>query len=79
MFEVQHYTLCDGWVNCWTVYEEGDQIGKPQTFATEAEAQAEIDEFFADIEEQIASGEREPDEGYDRDDFRIVEIGKEPD
>lgn len=74
LYEVQTYTLCDGWVNCWTVYEEGDRDGKPQTFESEAAAQAELDGFLSDIQEQIDSGERAPDEGYDPEDFRVVEV-----
>jgi hypothetical protein len=67
-YEVQHNTLCDGWINCWT------QDDKPMTFATEAEAQAEIDDFLSDIEAEIASGDRAHDEGYDPSEFRIVNV-----
>ncbi len=24
-FEVRHFTLCDGWTNCWTVPDEHGQ------------------------------------------------------
>lgn len=54
------------WENVW---HENDE---PQTFATVAEAQAEIDEFLADIADEIARGERGEDEGYSADEFRIV-------
>ncbi len=41
-YEVQHFTLCDGWVNCWrTIDGEGREV--PETFATEAAAQAAIE------------------------------------
>jgi hypothetical protein len=73
-YEVQHFTLCDGWVNTWFAYAE-DGSCEPETFATEAEAQAALDEFFAEIEEEIAAGERGADEGYEPDEFRIVEVG----
>jgi len=46
-FEVQHFTLCDGWTNTWTI-DEGTGP-RPQTFAS-------------------------ADEGYSRDEFRIVEV-----
>jgi len=67
-FEVQTFTLCDGWINCWTVDEQ------PQIFDTEAEAQEALDEFFANIAADMESGERAPDEGYNHEELRIVEI-----
>lgn len=73
-FEVQHYTLCDGWVNTWRVCN-ADGTDEPQTFATIEEAQAEIDEFLADIEWEIVAGERDEDQGYDPSEFCIVEVG----
>ena len=66
-YEVQTYTICEGWINCGTVDD------KPQTFETWAAAQAELDEFFDDIAAEIASGDRAPDEDYDPEDYRIVE------
>lgn len=67
-YEVQIFTVCDGWVNTWTV----DEV--PETFATRAEAQAALDEFLAEIQDEIEAGQRAPDEGYDPDDFRIEAI-----
>jgi len=71
-YEVQHYTLCGGWMNSWTIYKDGKDI--PQIFDTEAEAQAELYEFFVDIANEIIRGERKPDEGYDQEEFRIVSL-----
>ena len=71
-YEVQHYTLCDGWVNTWTI-SEGDDDPIPQVFATRDEAQAELDEFLRDIQDEIDCGDRAPDEGYDASEFRIVD------
>ena len=68
-YEVLTYTLCDGYINCWSV------DGEPQTFDSIEAAQAEIDELFDDIEAEIAAGERGADEGYDRSDFEIVPVG----
>ena len=67
-YHVLTYTFCEGWINCWTVNDQ------PQTFDTLAEAQAELDEFFADIEAEITAGERNVDEGYDHEDYRIEPI-----
>lgn len=46
-WEVQTYTLCDGWVNCWTV-SEGNEDPKPHVFATRDEAAKELREYVAD-------------------------------
>ncbi len=74
-FEVHEWTLCDGWSNCWTVTDKhGNE--QPDTYPTIEEAQAEIDEFFAGFEADIKAGERAPDEGYDREEFRIFDIQK---
>ncbi len=75
-YEVQHMTLCDGWVNCWLV---GEGEGIPQTFDTIIDAQAELDEMFQDIEDEIKSGARGADEGYSRVEYRIVPIGTQSD
>jgi len=73
MYEVQHYTLCQGWVNTWNTWDdlEGEQ---QQTFETVEEAQAELDDFFNDIHTDILNGDRGCDDNYCRDDFMIVEI-----
>ena len=73
-YEIQTFTLCDGWVNTWTVHHV-DGTSTPETFSTEEEAQAALDEFFADIQEEIDAGQRETDEGYDREEFRIMPAG----
>ncbi|MCK5384944.1 MAG: hypothetical protein KAJ29_05155 [Alphaproteobacteria bacterium] len=69
-YEVQHYILCDGWINTWTIYE--DSVEKLHVFSSEALAQAELDEFFRDIEAEIQSGARNIDQSYERSEFRIV-------
>ncbi len=76
-YEVQTFTLCNGWTNTWSVTEKtGDDIftETPEIFATHAEAQAALDEFLAEIQDEIASGQRAPDEGYDPEEFRIVPV-----
>jgi hypothetical protein len=70
MFEVQTYTICDGWVNCWTVDDE------PQYYDTREEAEAEIAEFLDDIATEIQLGVRKADEGYSEEDYRVVEVKK---
>jgi hypothetical protein len=66
-YEVQHYALPYGWVNTWA-YAEADGVMHSDTFATAAEAQAALDEFFEDLEEEVAAGQMAP---CDRDEFRV--------
>lgn len=67
-YRVLQFTLCDGWVNTWQVDDE------PKTFDSYAVARAELDDFLAEIQAEIASGERDPDNGYSADDFRIAPV-----
>jgi hypothetical protein len=69
-YEVQHYTLFYGWVNTWS-YAEADGVMQPETFATAAEAQAALDEFYQDLEEEVAAGQMAP---HYRDAFRVRQI-----
>ena len=71
-YEVQTYTLCDGWINTGSVEQDG--ISYPETFTSREEAKAALDEFLADIQAEIDAGERTPDEGYSSEEFAIVEI-----
>jgi len=76
-YEIQHYTLVDGWVNTSsTVDSDGNEI--PLVFDTYAEAQADIDSDLAYIAARFASGEREADYGYDPEEFRVREVAVEP-
>jgi hypothetical protein len=73
-WEVQHYTLCDGWINTWFATDERTGHEIPLVFETEQDAQREIDEFLSDIQAEIEEGDRTGDEGYSEDEFRIVEV-----
>ena len=76
-YEVQTWTLCDGWINTWSISEEvGDNIFTEvhETFATREEAQQALDEFLSDIQSEIDAGQRSADEGYDAEDYRIKEV-----
>ena len=44
MYEVQTYTICDGWVNTWS------DDGTPTVFKSFGEALDAIDEHLADLE-----------------------------
>ena len=68
-WEVQTYTLCDGWVNCWTV-SEGNEDPKPHVFATRDEAAKELREHIADS--ILAAQDGDLEEAYHLDEFQIV-------
>ena len=70
-YEIQHYTLLYGWINTWT-YAEADGVMQPETFATAAEATAALDEFFEDLDEEVAAGLMA---SRNRDEFRIRQVG----
>jgi hypothetical protein len=65
-YEVQEYCLCGGWTNTWRDED------KPSVFDSRESAQAELDWFFKEMEEEVAAGNLE--DCSDRDDFRIVEV-----
>ena len=71
-YEVHIYTLCQGWINCWTVSDDSG-VEHPDSFPTVGAAQSEIDDLILDIQSEIEHGIRKPDEGYDSDDYRIYD------
>jgi len=68
-FEVQHWTVADGWVNTWTTYDENDDES-PTTYDTFKEAMDALDELFDEIEAEFVARIRE--DKYDDSDYRIV-------
>ena len=74
-YEIQHETWFDGWINASTTQDaDGNEI--PLVFDSREEAQAEIDDLLGEIADQIKSGERAADEGYDPDEFRVREVSQ---
>lgn len=71
VYEVQTYTLCDGWVNTWTINILFNKKFKtiPETFQSYAEAQKAIELHLEEMEED------EMEE--DRENFRVVKLNKE--
>ena len=65
-YEVQTFTLCDGWVNCWTIDDE------PMTFKTISAAELELKIHLDDIREAYEAGNIE--DLPDPDDYQIVEV-----
>lgn len=62
-FEVQTYTLCDGWVNTWS-----DDNEDPITFATLEQAQGALRDYLEDIQSEVVAGNLE---SYDPASFRV--------
>ena len=73
-YEVQHFTLCDGWVNTWSDYDE-DGNETPSTYDSFEDALNELDSFLDDEQEAFEEGNIESP--YDRDEFRIAEVEHE--
>jgi hypothetical protein len=70
LFEVQEYTIGDGWVNNWR--HEQDGSNEPLQFNSEEAALKELDEFLYDMLEAEARGYVE--DTPTREEFRIVEV-----
>ena len=66
-YEIQEFCLCGGWTNTWS-----DENDNPTIYNTLDEAEAELDDFFADCIYAMDIGNTE--DVPDREDFRIVEI-----
>ena len=71
IYEIQHYTLCDGWINNWSI-EESNGVSKPEVFDTFEDAVSALDEFLDDELFEYQQGNL--DSMYERDEFQIVEI-----
>jgi hypothetical protein len=70
-YEVQHYTLCDGWINTWTIYDENNNE-VADVYDTYEDAQKALD-YFLD-QEHKAYKRKEIDSMYEADEFRIEEV-----
>ena len=72
-YEIQHFTLCDGWVNTWTIIHE-DGTEEVEKFETYQDAKDSLAEFLDDEAEAYFNGYI--DSRYHEDEFRIVEVLK---
>jgi hypothetical protein len=57
-----------GWENVW----HNGETGEPTVYETKEQAQAELDEFISDTEQDYREGNLE--EPYLHNEFRIVEV-----
>lgn len=70
-YEIQHFTLCDGWVNCWSIEDDnGNYV--PEYFETLEQAQVALQDHLEDTRMEFLEGNLETED--DPEDFRIVEI-----
>ncbi len=65
-YQIEHFTLCDGWVNTWR-----DDTDAPVTFASYDEALKALNNHYNELTEDVESGFIER---YNMSDFRIMEI-----
>ena len=68
MYQIETFTLCDGWVNTWQ-----DDNGTPVLFTTQSAAAAELKEFLEDTKDAFKCGHL--DSPYDSSDYRIAKLG----
>jgi len=75
-YHVEHRTICQGWINCWTSY---DQYGNPSPtlFDTREQAKEELSEYLAESMYYFQTGTLESPES--RDNYRIsaVEVAEQ--
>lgn len=67
-FEIQHFTLCDGWINTWS----DGETGKPTIYDDYDQAKADLADFLDQEDEAYFNGYIE--DRYHADEFRIMEI-----
>jgi hypothetical protein len=70
-FEIQHFTLCNGWVNTWTIENE-DGTTQLEYFDSIIDAQESLNEFLEDEYKAYVMGIT--DSPFTEKEFRIVEI-----
>jgi hypothetical protein len=70
-FEIQHFTLCNGWVNTWTIENE-DGTTQLEYFDSIIDAQESLNEFLEDEHQAYVMGLT--DSPFKEEEFRIVEI-----
>ena len=71
MFEIQHYTICDGWINTWSICD--DEVNEiPERFQSYDEALIALNEHLDDMKFEYKAGNIA--DLYTKDQFRIKEI-----
>ena len=63
MYQIEHLTLCDGWINTST-----DDNGEPVLFDTLQEAQSELESHWRELQNEGM------EESYSRAEWRVASI-----
>ena len=63
MYQIEHFTLCDGWINTST-----DDNGEPVLFDTLQDAQSELESHWRELQDEGMA------ESYSRVEWRIAEV-----
>jgi len=71
-FIEQHFTVLNGWVSAGILHNDNDGY-YPASYDTREEAIDAIRGFFAKIQRQIDAGEREAEDVYALEEFRILD------
>lgn len=66
-YQIETYTLCQGWVNIWTDSLDDTLV----TFATYAAALAELNDHLAGLAHAVKAGHLDD---YNPEDYRIVGV-----
>jgi hypothetical protein len=66
-YEVQTYTLCQGWINLWTDSLNDTLV----TFDTFEAAQAELQDFLAELASAVKAGYLDD---YNPEDYKIEKV-----
>ena len=72
-YEIQEFTICDGWINNWSHMDEDGTVHKTY-FASAEIAEEELDWFLHDMLEAVEAGNMQ--DAPDREEFRIVEVSE---
>jgi hypothetical protein len=73
-FEVLTFTMCDGWVNCWSEYDEETATESPSIFATRIAATRALRDHLNEVRRAVLDGDM--DEAYSLHNFKIVEVSE---
>ena len=65
-YQIEHFTLCDGWVNTWR-----DDTDAPVTFASYDKALKALNNHYDELREDVQNGFIDD---YNMSDFRIAEV-----
>jgi hypothetical protein len=78
MYEVEHYTLGQGWINCWTTYDDHGNP-EPTRFQTREEAADDLRQFLAECMVHFQNGDLQSPESQDNYRISAVHVAEQRD